>query len=106
MPKVTYSLPDGSSPTFELREGQSVMEGAVQNGIPEILAECGGSAMCATCHCYVEDAPLNALPAVSEDEDAMLDETEAQRKDNSRLSCQLRVTAALDGLHVRIPAEQ
>lgn len=104
MPKVTFILPDESQQTLDLREGQSLMEAAIRNGIGAVLGECGGSAMCATCHCYVEQAP-EALPPISDDEDAMLDETAAPRAENSRLSCQIRMTAALDGIIVRIPAE-
>lgn len=104
MPKVTYILPDGSRREIELREGQSLMEAAIRNGIEEILGECGGSAMCATCHCYVEEAP-EALPPLGEDEDAMLEETAAERLSNSRLSCQLRMSPSLDGIIVRVPAE-
>ncbi|WP_370208994.1 2Fe-2S iron-sulfur cluster-binding protein [Pararhodobacter marinus] len=104
MPKATYILPDGSQRTLDLRDGQSLMEAAIRNGIGAILGECGGSAMCATCHCYVENAPV-ALPPVGADEDAMLEETAAPREANSRLSCQIRMTPALDGIAVRIPAE-
>ncbi|NIB41776.1 (2Fe-2S)-binding protein [Pseudomaricurvus alkylphenolicus] len=105
MPKVTYLLPDGSEHEFSLSVGQSIMEGAVSNGIEQVLAQCGGSAMCATCHCYVEGGPVEALPPISDLENAMLDETEAERKDNSRLSCQVRVTEELSGLRVAIPEE-
>lgn len=104
MPKATYILPDGTAREIEMRDGQSLMEAAIRNGIGAILGECGGSAMCATCHCYVETAPA-ALPPLGDDEDAMLDETAAERLPNSRLSCQIRMTAALDGITVRVPAE-
>ena len=103
MPKVTYLLPDGSEQTHELREGQSVMEGAIRNGINNILAECGGAAMCATCHTIVEGGPISALPELGEDEDFMLEETASERTEQSRLSCQIKMTAELDGLVVRIP---
>ena len=103
MSKVTYRLPDGSERALDLRDGQSVMEGAVRNGVSGVLAECGGSAMCATCHVYVEDGPVAALPPMGDDEDAMLDETASARTERSRLSCQIRLTPALDGLVVRIP---
>lgn len=105
MPKVTYVLPDGSEREFTLQVGESVMEGAVNNGIEEILAQCGGSAMCATCHCYVEGGPVDALPALGDIEDAMLEEAEAERKETSRLSCQIRMTNELSGLRVSIPEE-
>ena len=104
MPKAKFLLPDGRIREIEMREGQSLMEAAIRNGIGAILGECGGSAMCATCHCYVETAP-GALPPVGDDEDAMLDETAAPREANSRLSCQLRMTPELDGIVVRVPAE-
>lgn len=105
MLKATYILPDGSRKELELREGQSLMEGAIRNGIAEILGECGGSAMCATCHVRVENADNDALPTMSDEEDAMLDEAAAGRLRNSRLSCQLRMSAALDGIVVRVPDE-
>ncbi len=104
MPVATYVLPDGSRHAIAVREGQSLMEAAVRNGIGAIRGECGGSAMCATCHCFVEDDP-SGLPPLGDDEDAMLDETATDRQPNSRLSCQIRMTPELDGLTVRIPAE-
>ena len=104
MPRATYILPDETRREIDLRVGQSLMEGAIRNGIGAILGECGGSAMCATCHCYVEEA-LGEPPVVSDDEDVMLDEAAAERKANSRLSCQIRMTPELDGIVVRIPAE-
>jgi len=82
------------------------MEGAVQNGIDGILAECGGSCMCATCHVYVEEEFLARLNPIEEAEEEMLGCTAAQRKANSRLSCQIHVTAELDGLVVNLPPKQ
>ncbi|MGH1423860.1 MAG: 2Fe-2S iron-sulfur cluster-binding protein [Pseudooceanicola sp.] len=104
MPTATYILPDGTERILELRAGQSLMEGAVRNGIVEILGECGGSAMCATCHVFVESVPGN-LTEMSADEDAMLDETATDRTDASRLSCQIRMSDAIDGIVVRVPEE-
>jgi 2Fe-2S ferredoxin len=82
------------------------MEGAVQNGVDGILAECGGSCMCATCHVYVDEAWLPRLNPIEEEEEEMLGSTAAKRKANSRLSCQIRVTAELDGLVVNLPPKQ
>ena len=82
------------------------MEGAVQNGIDGILAECGGSCMCATCHVYVEVDFLARLNPIEEAEEEMLGCTAAERKPNSRLSCQIHVTAELDGLVVNLPPKQ
>ncbi|WP_163268669.1 2Fe-2S iron-sulfur cluster-binding protein [Chelativorans alearense] len=105
MPRVTYRLPDGRDCEVELSNGQSLMEGAIRNGIGAILGECGGSAMCATCHVYIEGGPVGALPSMCDDEDAMLEEAAAERLGNSRLSCQIRMNAALDGIVVRVPEE-
>ena len=103
MPVVSYFEMGADTPTaVDLRVGQSLMEGAVTNRLKGIVAECGGACMCATCHVYVEDGPLDALPPMSEGEDAMLSETIAERRDNSRLGCQIRMTSELDGLVVRI----
>ena len=104
MPQATYKLPDGTERSIDLRIGQSLMEAAVRNGIVEILGECGGSAMCATCHVYVESAST-PLPDLSDDEDAMLEETAADRTESSRLSCQLRLSDPSGTIVVRVPAE-
>lgn len=104
MPKAIFIQSDGSRHKVEIRLGQSLMEAAIRSGVEGILAECGGSAMCATCHCFVELAPAG-LPPMSEEEDVMLNETATPRQDNSRLSCQIRMEQALDGITVRIPSE-
>jgi 2Fe-2S ferredoxin len=106
MANVTYVHPDARRDTLDLSEGLSVMQGATGNGIDGIVAECGGNCMCATCHVYVEPARLALLPAISAEEDALLDGTAAERLPNSRLSCQMRVTPDLDGLVVYLPDRQ
>jgi 2Fe-2S ferredoxin len=106
MAKITYIADTGLSVTVDVPEGDSVMEGAVQNGIDGIVAKCGGNCQCATCHVYVEEQFLTLLPPPSEDELAMLDSTAAERKPNSRLSCQLRVSSKLEGLVVHTPDRQ
>ncbi len=106
MPKITYVHPDGAREELEIAEGTSVMQGATSNGIDGIVAECGGNCMCATCHVYVEPSQLALLPPMSEEEDALLDGAAAERRPNSRLSCQITVTQALDGLVVQLPERQ
>ena len=106
MPKITYVHPDGRLEPVEVAEGASVMQGATANCVDGIVAECGGNCMCATCHVYVEPAQLAMLPAMSRDEDALLDGTAAERRPNSRLSCQVRVGPALEGLVVHLPERQ
>lgn len=105
MPKVTYTSADGDVTEFAGNEGDSVMEVAVRNGLPGIVAECGGSLACSTCHVYVREDELDELPAVDDMEDMMLDGTVSERKSNSRLSCQLKL-AADDHLHVETPESQ
>lgn len=105
MPQITYITPDGEKLTHDVPEGDSVMEGAVQNGVDGIVAECGGNCQCATCHVYVE-VGLDRLQPIADDEEAMLETTVSDRKSNSRLSCQLKVTAKLDGLVVQTPPAQ
>jgi 2Fe-2S ferredoxin len=106
MPAITYVSSSGDVHTIDVPLGDSVMEGAVQNGIDGILAECGGNLQCATCHVYVDVASLALLEPIKDDENEMLNVTASERKPNSRLSCQLQVTKKLDGLIVRLPPTQ
>jgi 2Fe-2S ferredoxin len=105
MTKVTYIEFDGTSHTVEVRNGLSVMEGAIKNNIPGIDADCGGACACATCHVYVDADWTAKTGAASSMEESMLDFAEAVEP-NSRLSCQIKVTDALDGLIVRMPENQ
>lgn len=106
MPKITYVQLNGSIKSLDVAPGMSVMEAALAGGVEGIVAECGGNLLCATCHVYVEPSELDRLPELRIDEDAMLDCTASPREPNSRLSCQLAVTEALDGLVVFVPEEQ
>ena len=106
MPRVVYILSDDSRQELDVEVGTSVMQAATVHGIEGIVAECGGSAMCATCHVYVEESHPGALPDMRDDEDELLDCTASPREDNSRLSCQLVMTSDLDGLVVRLPEAQ
>jgi 2Fe-2S ferredoxin len=106
MPRVTYIHPQGWEKTIEVPVGTTVMLGAVSNDIDGIVAECGGSCICGTCHVYVDDAFLPELPPVSAPEDETLDSVASERQHNSRLGCQLVMTSALDGLIVRLPERQ
>jgi ferredoxin, 2Fe-2S len=105
MTTITFIHPDGRSQNLEAGTG-SVMQLAVANGVDEIVAECGGNAMCATCHVYVDDRWIDRLPAMSDAEDALLDGTASDRLPSSRLSCQIRMTPELDGLVLRLPDRQ
>jgi 2Fe-2S ferredoxin len=105
MPKITYIDENDREITVEVPEGWSVMEGAVKNGVAGIDADCGGACACATCHVYVEPEWLSKLPAKEEMELSMLDFA-LDVKANSRLSCQIKVTKALDGMVVRTPKSQ
>ncbi len=106
MAKITYVELNGTRKEFDLKNGTTLMHGAVVGGVKGIEAECGGNCMCATCHVYVEPSQLEWLPAKTDDEDAMLGSTASPTKENSRLSCQLKVTDALDGLVVYMPERQ
>ena len=105
MPKITYKDKSGNSKTLEVEKGLTVMEGAIQNNVPGIDADCGGSMACATCHVYVEEKWLSKLPKAEEGEIDMIDMAFEPKK-NSRLSCQLIVSDELDGLIVNIPSKQ
>lgn len=102
--KATWILPDGSTITAEVPEGQNLMEAAVANNVPRVVGECGGSLSCATCHVYVAPDWAAKTGDVGEFEDAMLDVAEAERQATSRLSCQIKMTADLDGLTLIVPS--
>ena len=105
MAKITYITHEDQKQTIEVQNGLSVMEGAVQNDIPGIDADCGGGMACATCHVYVDDAWFDKLPTKEDGEEDMLDMAFEPKK-NSRLSCQIIVSDELDGLTVNIPSKQ
>ena len=105
MPKITYIEHNGKTHVQEVPNGLSVMEGAVQNNIPGIDADCGGSCACATCHIYVDEKWVEKLPKKIESEQDMLDMAFEPNK-FSRLSCQITVTDELDGLVVKMPSKQ
>jgi 2Fe-2S ferredoxin len=106
MPLVSFIYPDGTKRDVDIHSGQNAMKGAISNGVKGIVAECGGSAMCGTCHVYVEESYLDRLPPVGLDENAMLDATASPRQHNSRLSCQISISDALAGLTLKIPETQ
>jgi 2Fe-2S ferredoxin len=105
MAKITYIEHDGTEHTIDVKAGLSVMEGAVKNNIPGIDADCGGACACATCHVYVDVAFEGLTGEKSAMEESMLDFAEGVEP-NSRLSCQIKVSDALDGLRVRMPESQ
>ena len=105
MPKITYIDSNGNSKTIDVANGLSVMEGAIQNNIPEIDADCGGSMACATCHVYVQDDWYDKITKCEDAEQDMIDMAFEPKK-NSRLSCQLIVSDKLDGLIVTTPSKQ
>ncbi|MEJ2419346.1 MAG: 2Fe-2S iron-sulfur cluster-binding protein [Exilibacterium sp.] len=106
MVQVVYIGHDGERTELEVQEGWTLMQAAVSNGIDGIEAECGGSCCCATCHVYVDDAFVDKIDAPNGQEEAMLEGVVAERKPNSRLSCQIKVTSDVDGLVVNMPEVQ
>ena len=105
MPKITYITSENETHTIDVDNGLTVMEGAVQNDIPGIDADCGGGMACATCHVYVTQDWFDKLPKKEDGEEDMLDMAFEPKK-NSRLSCQIVVSDDLDGLKVNIPSKQ
>ena len=105
MTKIIYIDQQGNSKTIDVENGLSVMEGAIQNDVSGIDADCGGSMACATCHVYVEEKWLDKLPKPEDGEIDMIDMAFEPKK-NSRLSCQLIVSDELDGLKVTTPEKQ
>ena len=106
MPKVIYVRSAGDERAVDAIAGESVMATAVKNGVPGIIGECGGNASCATCHVWVRDDFVALTGEIGELEEDLLDMAVSERRDGSRLSCQIRVTPALDGLTVDIPPVQ
>jgi len=106
MANITFVEASGQSTSVNLADGWNLMQGTIANGIDGILGECGGSCACATCHCYVDESWQDKLPAASESELDMLDNVAAERRPNSRLACQIKATAGLEGLIIHLPATQ
>jgi ferredoxin, 2Fe-2S len=105
MPRVTYIQPNGAERVVEVRAGTTAMEAAVDNDVAGIVAECGGACSCATCHVYLDPAWASRLPPPDPQENGML-ECVLDRRDTSRLSCQIVLTPELDGLVLRVADEQ
>ena len=101
--KVTWILGDGSEKSVDVEEGVTLMEAAVANDIPHIIGECGGCMSCATCHVFVDEAWREKAGKAEEFEEAMLDMTEVERQDRSRLSCQITMSSELDGIRLIVP---
>lgn len=106
MIKITYIEPNGHAVTVSVPPGWTLMQAATANGVDGMDAECGGSCACATCHCYVDETSLGKLPAPSDIEVALLENVAAERKDGSRLACQLVIKPELDGIVVHLPDRQ
>jgi 2Fe-2S ferredoxin len=105
MARITYVQPDGREETYEVPAGESVMQGAFKNDVAGIIAECGGACACGTCQVFVDPAWAARVDMPRSLEQSMIDEAAAE-KAHLRLSCQIAVTEALDGLVVRVPAKQ
>lgn len=105
MAKLTCVQIDGQEHLVDVAPGTSVMQAIMSNGVPGLLAECGGNCSCATCHVYIDDRWLDKVPGKSDVEDSML-EGAREMQPNSRLSCQIIVTENLDGLIVHVPKTQ
>jgi len=101
MPKITFITPDGERHDVEVENGYSVMEAAINNNIDGIVAECGGACACATCHSYIDEAWVQKMPEMDDMEDSMLDAA-YDRRDTSRLTCQLEMKDEWDGLVVHV----
>jgi 2Fe-2S ferredoxin len=106
MIRVTYIQPDGRETTVEARPGDNVMQTALNHDVEGIVGECGGSMACATCHVYVAEDWAGRTGARRDGEEDMLDCAASEMQDTSRLSCQITLTDALDGLRVHVPEEQ
>ncbi|SHM70327.1 2Fe-2S iron-sulfur cluster-binding protein [Roseibium suaedae] len=106
MPKLIFIEADGTRTEVDAPVGKSVMEAARDGNVSGVVADCGGSLACATCHCYFSNDQIADLPAKSDTEADMLDFANAEVKDGSRLSCQIIVTEAMDGWEINVPDTQ
>jgi ferredoxin, 2Fe-2S len=106
MPKVIFIEPNGEKKFVDIPNGTSLMQGALMSGVDGIVAECGGSAMCATCHVYIDESYTFNTDVIDDIESEMLECTASERKANSRLSCQITMNDDLDGITVIIPESQ
>lgn len=106
MTQITFVESDGTKTLIDAQGGESVMSVAIANGVDGIVAECGGSMMCATCHCYVDEAWTDKTGTRNDGEDDMLDCAASEVRETSRLSCQIKITPELDGLVVHLPEDQ
>jgi 2Fe-2S ferredoxin len=107
MPKVTYIEADGAKSVIEVPVDETVMRGALYNGVPGIVGECGGACSCATCRCYIDETWMAKVggPASNAERDLLIG-AEDELKANARLSCQITITPELDGLIVHLPEKQ
>ena len=105
MVRIMFVEPDGTERSVEARDGLSVMEVAINNGVKGVLGDCGGACSCSTCHCYVECGWIDRLPQRGAEESSLLDFAWESRE-NSRLTCQITVTDEVDGLVLRVPEQQ
>lgn len=106
MTRIIYVQPDGARREIDVTDGRTIMEGARDNDIAGIVADCGGACACSTCHVYVDCAWIEKLPAPDAMEQDMIEFAWEADKTRSRLTCQLRVTSELDGLIVHVPLRQ
>jgi ferredoxin, 2Fe-2S len=106
MPLITYVEANGNATEVDVPEGWNLMQAATANGVDGILGECGGSCACATCHCYVDELLAQVLPAPTQGELDMLANVAAERRPSSRLACQLKASAAMDGARLTLPETQ
>ncbi len=107
MPKVTYVANDGTRQEIDVPAGENVMRGALYNGVDGIVGECGGALSCATCHCYIDETWADKIGGPTSDtEKELLEQAAAEVRPTSRLSCQIEMTDALDGLIVHVPEAQ
>jgi 2Fe-2S ferredoxin len=103
MPEITYVQFDGSRRTVSVPIGQTLLQAAMRFDIDGLDGECGGSCSCGTCHCHVDETFLAVMPTIDANEDFMLDNAATARRPDSRLACQITVTAEMEGLVVRLP---